>query len=30
MRPMTQAAGNIVIHMRPERWNTFDFRVALD
>jgi nitroimidazol reductase NimA-like FMN-containing flavoprotein (pyridoxamine 5'-phosphate oxidase superfamily) len=24
----TAAAGNIAIHMRPERWNTFDFRVT--
>jgi nitroimidazol reductase NimA-like FMN-containing flavoprotein (pyridoxamine 5'-phosphate oxidase superfamily) len=23
-------SGNIVIHMRPERWNTFDFRRMLD
>ena len=23
-------AGNIAIHMRPERWNTFDYRVTLD
>jgi nitroimidazol reductase NimA-like FMN-containing flavoprotein (pyridoxamine 5'-phosphate oxidase superfamily) len=22
--------GNIAIHMRPERWNTFDFRRTLD
>ncbi|MFI1105762.1 pyridoxamine 5'-phosphate oxidase family protein, partial [Streptomyces melanogenes] len=24
------AADNIAIYMRPERWNTFDFRVNLD
>jgi hypothetical protein len=24
------ASGNVAIHMRPERWNTFDFRVVLD
>jgi nitroimidazol reductase NimA-like FMN-containing flavoprotein (pyridoxamine 5'-phosphate oxidase superfamily) len=24
------AADNIAIHMRPERWNTFDFRRMLD
>jgi nitroimidazol reductase NimA-like FMN-containing flavoprotein (pyridoxamine 5'-phosphate oxidase superfamily) len=23
-------SGNIAIHMRPERWNTFDFRRKLD
>ncbi|SDW36738.1 Pyridoxamine 5'-phosphate oxidase [Amycolatopsis xylanica] len=23
------SAGNVAISMRPERWNTFDFRVAL-
>jgi hypothetical protein len=23
-------SGNIAIHMRPERWNTFDFRRMLD
>ncbi len=22
--------GNVAIHMRPERWNTFDFRRTLD
>ena len=24
------AANNVAIHMRPERWNTFDFRRLLD
>jgi nitroimidazol reductase NimA-like FMN-containing flavoprotein (pyridoxamine 5'-phosphate oxidase superfamily) len=24
------AADNVAFHMRPERWNTFDFRVMLD
>ncbi|GAB3415362.1 pyridoxamine 5'-phosphate oxidase family protein [Flindersiella endophytica] len=23
------APGNVAIHMRPERWNTFDFRVIV-